>query len=63
MPAFVHEIAKTLEAIVGWIFSPSWLPPKDFEFFKWLIVPGFGYGLRRSDITMPAQFREITAIK
>ena len=44
MTAFVHELAKALETIVGWAFSPSWLPPKDFEFFRWLIVPGFGYG-------------------
>ena len=40
----LQVLANAIEAAVGWIFSPSWLPPKDFEFFRWLIVPGYGYG-------------------
>ncbi|MBV8843435.1 MAG: sterol desaturase family protein [Bryobacterales bacterium] len=33
-----------MEATIGWMFSPSWLPPKDFELLRWLFVPGGGYG-------------------
>ncbi len=33
-----------MELAIGWVFSPSWLPPKDFEFLRWLVVPGYGYG-------------------
>lgn len=33
-----------LEGFVGWVFSPSWLPPEDFELYRWLFTPGFGYG-------------------
>jgi len=40
----IYKLAKALEAAVGWVFSPSWLPPSDFAFFKWLVVPGYGYG-------------------
>ena len=40
----LQVLANAIEAAVGWIFSPSWLPPKDFELFRWLIVPGYGYG-------------------
>ena len=35
---------RGLELAVGWIFSSSWLPPTDFRLYKWLFVPGFGYG-------------------
>jgi len=38
-------VGHALESAVGWIFSSHWLPPKDFEFFKWLVVPGYGYGI------------------
>ena len=41
----VYRFAKALEAAVGWIFSTSWLPPQDFEFLRWLVVPGYGYGI------------------
>jgi sterol desaturase/sphingolipid hydroxylase (fatty acid hydroxylase superfamily) len=41
---FVHAVLAKIGLAVGWIFSPSWLPPRDFEFFKWLVVPGYGYG-------------------
>ncbi len=41
---FIHLLARQMELAVGWVFSPSWLPPKDFEFFRWLVVPGYGYG-------------------
>jgi sterol desaturase/sphingolipid hydroxylase (fatty acid hydroxylase superfamily) len=40
----IHQVSRILELIVGWVFSPSWLPPKDFEFVRWLFVPGYGYG-------------------
>jgi len=40
----LYSIGQSLEAFVGWIFSPAWLPPKDFQFFRWLVVPGYGYG-------------------
>lgn len=30
---------------LGWVFSPSWIPPKDFSIFRWLVVPGYGYGI------------------
>jgi sterol desaturase/sphingolipid hydroxylase (fatty acid hydroxylase superfamily) len=40
----VYKLAKALEAGIGWIFSPSWLPPRDFEFLRWLVIPGYGYG-------------------
>lgn len=41
----IESFGRAFELGVGWIFSPSWLPPKDFELFRWLIIPGFGYGL------------------
>lgn len=41
----LHKILKTLELFVGWVFSPQWLPPKDFEFYRWLFTPGYGYGV------------------
>ena len=44
MPGIFEPILNALELFVGWVFSSSWLPPKDFELLKWLIVPGFGYG-------------------
>jgi sterol desaturase/sphingolipid hydroxylase (fatty acid hydroxylase superfamily) len=40
----ISLFARQLELAIGWIFSPAWLPPKDFEFFRWLVVPGYGYG-------------------
>ena len=40
----VYLVAKKLELAIGWVFSPSWLPPQDFVFLRWLIVPGYGYG-------------------
>jgi sterol desaturase/sphingolipid hydroxylase (fatty acid hydroxylase superfamily) len=44
MPDLIHLLFHNLELAVGWVFSPSWLPPKDFELFRWLVVPGYGYG-------------------
>ncbi|MEP7347082.1 MAG: sterol desaturase family protein [Gemmatimonadaceae bacterium] len=44
MSEWLHTAARTLELAIGWIFSPSWIPPKDFSFFRWLVVPGYGYG-------------------
>src|SRR5262245_46685309 len=41
----LHTIGHALEAFVGWVFSRAWLPPKDFEFFRWLVIPGYGYGI------------------
>ena len=41
---FVQSLVKAIELAVGWIFSPSWLPPKDFQLLRWLFVPGYGYG-------------------
>jgi len=40
----LHSIVHVLDLAVGWIFSASWLPPGDFKFYRWLIVPGYGYG-------------------
>jgi sterol desaturase/sphingolipid hydroxylase (fatty acid hydroxylase superfamily) len=40
----IHALGRVLELAIGWVFSPSWLPPHDFSFYKWLIVPGYGYG-------------------
>lgn len=40
----LHRIYRAIELAVGWVFSSQWLPPTDFELYKWLIVPGFGYG-------------------
>ena len=45
MAEIAAAIVSALGAAVGWVFSPSWLPPKDFELFRWLIVPGYGYGI------------------
>src|SRR5215469_8146354 len=44
MSDILHTSFKSFEAAIGWIFSPSWLPPKDFELLRWLFVPGGGYG-------------------
>lgn len=41
---FLHAIARSFELAVGWMFSSEWLPPTDFRFFRWLVVPGYGYG-------------------
>lgn len=62
MPDWMQSVAHTLELAVGWIFSPSWLPPKDFEFLRWLIVPGYGYGFlligfALAEFLLPAQKR------
>ena len=40
----IYWIAGALELAIGWVFSSSWLPPEDFRFFRWLVVPGYGYG-------------------
>jgi sterol desaturase/sphingolipid hydroxylase (fatty acid hydroxylase superfamily) len=40
----IHSMARKLELLIGWVFSPSWLPPQDFELVRWLFVPGYGYG-------------------
>jgi len=40
----LHSFLRLLGAAVGWIFSPEWMPPKDFEFLRWMFVPGGGYG-------------------
>jgi sterol desaturase/sphingolipid hydroxylase (fatty acid hydroxylase superfamily) len=40
----LHSSFKLFESLVGWIFSPNWLAPKDFELLHWLFVPGGGYG-------------------
>jgi sterol desaturase/sphingolipid hydroxylase (fatty acid hydroxylase superfamily) len=40
----LQAVGKAAEMALGWIFSPHWLPPQDFRFFKWLVVPGYGYG-------------------
>ena len=44
MKDLLHWLGSSIELAIGWIFSSSWLPPKDFEFFRWLIIPGYGYG-------------------
>jgi sterol desaturase/sphingolipid hydroxylase (fatty acid hydroxylase superfamily) len=44
MLEFLQTIGHALESAVGWVFSSNWLPPTDFVFYKWLVVPGFGYG-------------------
>lgn len=44
MSDFLYAVARQFELFVGWIFSPSWLPPQDFQLFRWLFVPGYGYG-------------------
>ena len=41
---FVFTALRIIELGIGWIVSPSWIPPQDFRFFRWLIVPGYGYG-------------------
>jgi sterol desaturase/sphingolipid hydroxylase (fatty acid hydroxylase superfamily) len=41
---FLRSIGRMVELGIGWMFSSSWLPPADFEFYKWLIIPGYGYG-------------------
>jgi sterol desaturase/sphingolipid hydroxylase (fatty acid hydroxylase superfamily) len=41
----LSAIAAKFAMLIGWIFSPSWLPPKDFELVRWLFVPGYGYGI------------------
>jgi hypothetical protein len=40
----LHSLVRTLELALGWVLSPSWLPPKDFQLMRWLITPGYGYG-------------------
>lgn len=44
MPEWLQSLGHELGMAVGWIFSPSWLPPKDFQLLRWLVVPGYGYG-------------------
>ena len=44
MLELVYLFARKLELAIGWVFSPSWLPPQDFVFLRWLFVPGYGYG-------------------
>src|SRR5262245_41583926 len=40
----LHSLVRLVEMFVGWVFSPSWLPPKDFQLLRLLVVPGYGYG-------------------
>jgi sterol desaturase/sphingolipid hydroxylase (fatty acid hydroxylase superfamily) len=42
---FLYALAGKIGVLIGWIFSPSWLPPKDFDLVHWLFVPGYGYGV------------------
>jgi sterol desaturase/sphingolipid hydroxylase (fatty acid hydroxylase superfamily) len=42
--AVAHALLAKIALAIGWIFSPSWLPPRDFDFLKWLVAPGYGYG-------------------
>jgi sterol desaturase/sphingolipid hydroxylase (fatty acid hydroxylase superfamily) len=44
MQDLFFTIVRLLELAVGWVFSSSWLPPQDFQFFRWLFIPGYGYG-------------------
>jgi sterol desaturase/sphingolipid hydroxylase (fatty acid hydroxylase superfamily) len=44
MLEFTYWMASSLQVAIGWVFSSSWLPPEDFRFFRWLVVPGYGYG-------------------
>jgi sterol desaturase/sphingolipid hydroxylase (fatty acid hydroxylase superfamily) len=44
MTDLLHSAGRAIELAVGWIFSSSWLPPADFKLYKWLFLPGFGYG-------------------
>jgi sterol desaturase/sphingolipid hydroxylase (fatty acid hydroxylase superfamily) len=44
MSGVIHAIVNYLGVGIGWIYSPSWLPPKDFDLLRWLFVPGHGYG-------------------
>jgi sterol desaturase/sphingolipid hydroxylase (fatty acid hydroxylase superfamily) len=41
----LHAAFRAIEVAVGWVFSPEWLPPTDFKLLKWLVIPGFGYGI------------------
>jgi sterol desaturase/sphingolipid hydroxylase (fatty acid hydroxylase superfamily) len=61
----LYTAYRGLELTVGWIFSRQWLPPKDFELLRWLIVPGFGYGFvlvgfGLAELLMPAKRRPWT---
>src|ERR1041384_6090841 len=42
---FLLSVKEAIELTIGWIFNSSWLPPKDFELLRWLIAPGYGYGI------------------
>ncbi len=44
MTDWIQSIGHALEQFIGWVFSASWLPPTDFQFYRWLVVPGYGYG-------------------
>jgi len=57
MLGLLQKIVDGLELFVGWVFSSAWLPPKDFVLWKWLVVPGFGYGIVLVAIAIAEQFR------
>jgi sterol desaturase/sphingolipid hydroxylase (fatty acid hydroxylase superfamily) len=44
MADWLRTIYDALGTGVGWVFSKTWLPPKDFDLWTWLVVPGGGYG-------------------
>jgi sterol desaturase/sphingolipid hydroxylase (fatty acid hydroxylase superfamily) len=39
MPEWMLAIGRGLEIAVGWIFSPTWLPPRDFDLLGWMLAP------------------------
>lgn len=61
----MDDVAQLLSAAVGWAVGSSWLPPRDFEFLRWLLVPGYGYGFllvafALAELVMPEQKRPWT---
>lgn len=59
---WASAVIRAVELFVGWVFSSEWLPPKDFVLWKWLILPGFGYGFvlvmaAIAELVRPAQRR------
>jgi len=44
MPDWLRAAWELIASAIGWVFSPSWIPPKDFSVLHWLFVPGYGYG-------------------
>lgn len=65
LPEWLRPLASALTRAIGWVFSPAWLPPRDFEIVRWLVVPGYGYGFLLLtfailELTMPEQRRKWT---